>query len=72
MFNVIKIEMKVEQSRNNNTRRQNSRFHFEKLFFLRQKSHVANCTIKRVTLLFMTSQKRKEKRARKCMLDANQ
>ena len=32
MFNVIKIEMKVEQPRNNNTRRQNSQFHFDSIF----------------------------------------
>lgn len=46
MFNVIKIEMKVEQPRNNNTRRQNSRFHFEKLFFF----YVRNLTLQIVQL----------------------
>lgn len=71
MFNVIKIETKVEQPRNN-TRRQNSQFHFEKLFFLRQKSHVANLINTRVILLLMKSQKGKKKSEEIFALDANQ
>lgn len=59
MFNVIKIETKVEQPRNN-TRRQNSQFHFEKLFFT---SEISRCKSYKYASDFITYEvtKRKEK-----------